>query len=117
PSPPTEDDMKFQVQEIAEQMIRDIAIVLVEIDRRDHSLADQARRAAQSVVLNLAEGNLREGKDGLQHFRIAAGSAAETRAALRIADAWRYADRARLGAIDDLLETVMAILWRLTHPR
>lgn len=45
--------------------------------RTESALKDQARRAADSVVLNLAEGCCREGKDRLHHFRIAAGSAAE----------------------------------------
>src|SRR5262245_21203634 len=41
------------------------------------------RAAAGSVPLNLAEGNLRLGADRLHPFRIAAGSAAELRTALR----------------------------------
>ena len=45
--------------------------------RGDAPLKDQARRAADSVVLNLAEGCYREGKDRAFHFRVAMGSAAE----------------------------------------
>ena len=50
--------------------------------RGEASLKDQARRAADSVVLNLAEACYREGKDRLHHFRIAQGSAAECCAVL-----------------------------------
>lgn len=46
------------------------------------SLRDQALRAAQSVVMNIAEGRGRGGAAGRSHFRIALGSAAETCAAL-----------------------------------
>ncbi len=54
--------------------------------RGDADLKDQARRSAQSVCLNLAEGTLRQGKDRLHHFRIAAGSAAELCAVLDLVD-------------------------------
>jgi hypothetical protein len=50
-------------------------------------LADQARRAAASVSLNLAEGSGRAGRDRLQHHRIAYASVKETMAAL----AWKLA--------------------------
>ena len=46
------------------------------------SLKDQALRAAQSVVMNIAEGRGRGGDAGRNHYRIALGSAAETCAAL-----------------------------------
>lgn len=45
-------------------------------------LKDQAVRAAQSVVMNIAEGKGRGGDAGRNHYRIALGSAAETCAAL-----------------------------------
>ena len=45
-------------------------------------LRDQLQRAADSVVLNLAEGRARTGDAGRNHYRIAAGSAAEACAAL-----------------------------------
>lgn len=45
-------------------------------------LRDQLLRAADSVVLNIAEGRTRGGPSGRNHYRIAAGSAAEACAAL-----------------------------------
>jgi len=45
-------------------------------------LRDQLNRAADSVVLNIAEGRARGGDAGRNHYRIAAGSAAEACAAL-----------------------------------
>ena len=47
---------------------------------------DQGARAAESAVLNLAEGCYRTGKSRLHHFRIAQGSAAEAVAALDLTD-------------------------------
>ena len=50
------------------------------------SLFDQGRRAAESAVLNLAEGCYREGKARRCHFRIAQGSAAELVAILDLVE-------------------------------
>lgn len=109
--------MKFQAEEVAMEMLIEIGPLLEELKRRDRGLEDQARRAAQSVALNISEGNRREGRDRNAHFRIAAGSAAETRTAVRIAIAWRYVDAARAARVDELLDRELAMLWRLTHPR
>jgi four helix bundle protein len=48
-------------------------------------LKDQGIRAADSAVLNIAEGVARGGRPGLNHFRIAQGSAGELLAVLDIA--------------------------------
>jgi four helix bundle protein len=87
------------------------------LTRRDRDLEDQMRRAAASVVLNIAEGAQRIGKDRLHHYRIAAGSAAEVRSALGLAKAWGYVDVAVVVIVDSLLDRVLAMLWRLTHGR
>ena len=53
----------------------------------DSALKDQARRAADSVVLNLAEGAyMGTPKERARHFRVARGSAAETCAVLDLVD-------------------------------
>jgi len=54
--------------------------------RQEPHLKDQAQRAADSVVLNLAEGCNREGRDRLYHFRVAQGSAAECGAVFDLLD-------------------------------
>jgi four helix bundle protein len=66
-------------------------------------LKDQGTRAADSVVLNLAEGLSRGGKPGTNHLRIAIGSAGEALACLDIADfngcEERREDLRRVGAM------------------
>jgi four helix bundle protein len=52
----------------------------------DSNLRDQAKRAADSVVLNVAEGCGRSGGDRRRHFTIAAASAAECCAVLDLVD-------------------------------
>jgi len=80
-------------------------------------LADQLRRAASSMPLNVAEGAQRLSRDRLQHYRIAAGSAAEARSALQVACAWGYVGGQQVEDADALLDRVVAVLWRLTHPK
>ncbi len=72
--------------------------------RGDADLKDQARGAAQSCCLHLAEGCYREGKDRLHFFRVAAGSAAEVCAVLDLVDIEGVADlQARLRRVVAML--------------
>ncbi|MEI6617289.1 MAG: four helix bundle protein, partial [Cyanobium sp. ELA507] len=96
-------------------MVAALRPALARLTTRDRALADQVRRAASSVVLNLAEGNRRTGQDRVQFFKIAAGSAAEVRAALAVARAWGYIEGA--AEAERELDRVLAMVWRLTQPR
>jgi len=58
------------------------ACVMLRVAPGRAHLRDQLVRAADSVVLNLAEGRARGGDAGRNHYRIAAGSAAEACACL-----------------------------------
>jgi four helix bundle protein len=62
------------------------------IERRDADLARQLRRAASSVVLNIAEGSGSFGRVRTVRYRTALGSARETLACLRVAEAWGYVE-------------------------
>jgi four helix bundle protein len=78
-------------------------VVAARFPARNASLADQAVRAAQSVVLHIAEGAARGGQAGRNHFRIALGSAAELCAVLDLVPlegaAGRQAELRRVGAM------------------
>ena len=69
----------------------------------DADLADQARRAARSVTLTIAEGMAAVGAVRRNHLRIALGSAAETCAVLDLVAlpdaAARQAELRRIGAM------------------
>jgi hypothetical protein len=55
--------------------------------------------------------------DRLHCYRVAAGSAAETRSGVQLAGAWGYVGAAESKAVLVLLDRVLAMLWRLTHAR
>jgi four helix bundle protein len=85
------------------------------IRRCEPSVATQIVRAASSVAANLAEGIGRQGKDRMYFFRIARGSAEETRAHLRVALAWGWVRAEQLETSLSLIDQELAMLWRLTH--
>ena len=62
------------------------------IERHDGDLASQLRRAASSVVLNLAEGSGSFGRVRTQRYRTALGSARETMACLLVAERFGYVE-------------------------
>ena len=107
--------MGFHASDVALEVAVMLAGVLETVKAREAELADQMKRACMSMVLNVPEGGRRTGKDRGYHFRIAAGSAAELRNALRLAIAWKFCEPQ--GALLTLLDRELAMLWRLEHPR
>ena len=105
----------FIAYEVSLAVIRSLRVVLPQIERNDRDLADQIKRAASSVALNLAEGQRLTKGNKPKHYVIAHGSANEVRAALHTAIAWGWIEDAtkQLAELDRLL----ALLWRLNHPR
>jgi len=107
---------KFETYNVSLQLIDKLRPLVAMIATHDRDLADQIRRAGSSVPLNICEGSKRVGRDRNHSFRIAAGSAAEVRAALAVACGWGYLNSQDAKAADDLLDRVLALLWRITHP-
>lgn len=96
-------------------MIDDLQPLVVQIRRRDRSLADQLMRAASSVALNVAEGQKSDAGNQRERFFTAAGSANESRGALRVAVGWWHiAPEAAEGA-QVRLNHIIAILSKITH--
>jgi four helix bundle protein len=106
--------MTLRIYDTSLAMVRDVARVLVELDTRDPDLAKQLRRAAASVVLNLAEGSGSTKGTRRARFVTARGSACEVRACLDVAAAFGYVaeleDESR-----DRLDHVIAALFRLAR--
>ncbi len=107
--------MPFDAYDRSIELVAQLAALAVTLDRHDRDLAKQLRCAASSIALNIAEGRRREGKDRCYLFRVAAGSAEETRACLQVAAAWGYLDAASAETPLATLDRVAAMLYGLTH--
>ena len=65
------------------------------------------------MAANLAEGNWRAGRDRIYLFRVAAGSAAETKAHLRVALAWRWVEPHDIALALTKLDRELGLIWGL----
>ena len=98
---------------VALDLIRALRPVVAQIRTHSRDTADQLERAASSVVLNLAEGERRHGRDPRRFFTMAHGSAGEIRGALDLADAWGW--HVETAHVRALLDREMRMLWGLTR--
>src|SRR5678815_3574807 len=99
--------------QVALDLVRALRPVVAQLRRHSRDAADQVERAASSVVLNLAEGYRRHGRDPRRFWDMAHGSAGEIRGALDLADAWGWkieSEQARA-----LLDRELGLLWGLTR--
>jgi len=101
------------VYDRARSVVRELAPLLQTIREYDRSLADQLKRAAQSVVLNIAEARGNDAGNARARFSTACGSAKEVRAALNVASDWGYIGAHRATHLDERLDEVCAITWCL----
>ena len=106
---------QFVALEIALHIIRELRRAVSRVRRHDVKIAQQIVAAASSVAANLAEGNRRCGADRLHFFRIAAGSADETRTHLRVAVAWGWLTDADVQPALALIDRQLRLLWGLTR--
>lgn len=97
----------------AREVVRELAPLVQVIREQDRALADQLKRAAQSVVLNIAEGRGNDAGNARARFSTACGSAKEVRAALNVASDWGYIEAQRATLLDARLDEVCAISWCL----
>jgi four helix bundle protein len=96
-------------------LIRALRPLCEQIARQSADLADQLRRAATSVMLNLGEGVRRTGRDKTRAYRIAAAEAQEVRIALEAAVAWGWVDDAAVAAARALADRVARVTYALAR--
>ena len=83
--------------------------------RRGHVI-DQSYRAAESVILNIAEAYPMPGADRARRFRIAGAEAAECHAGLDLLEIRGELKGPVLSELRALLDRTRAMLWRLGRP-
>ena len=108
-------EQKENVYIRARGIVRELRPVVEAVREVDAKLADQLRRAAQSVVLNIAEARGNDGGNTRLRFATACGSAKEMRAALDVASDWGYIESHRVTQLDRRLDRVCAITWCLSR--
>lgn len=109
----TNNRSNFIALDVSYRLIESLSTVVPTIARHDRDLADQIRRAATSISLNLAEGSCSWKGNRQKHFSIAHGSANEVKAGLCVANAWGWIDAS--DEAQSILDRLLALLWRLTH--
>ena len=108
-------EKKKNVQVRAQEILVEMFPVIEAVRRRDRNLADQVKRASQSVLLNIAEAWGNKDGNAKLRFATACGSAKEVRAALMIAGAWGYVPSKSVARLDERLDQVCAITWTLSR--
>jgi four helix bundle protein len=105
----------FHAFDLSLSLITALVPLVARIEHHDRDLGRQLRKAASSVSLNLGEGRRRTGKDRLHMWRIADGSAEESRVCLHVAAAWGYIEQAEAQKALAIADQILAICWTLTH--
>ena len=98
---------------VALDLVRALRPVVAQLRAYSREAADQIERAASSIVLNVAEGERRHGRDPRRFFDMAHGSAGEIRGALDLADAWGW--QIETAQARALLDRELGLLWGLTR--
>ena len=106
--------MALRIYGVTIEMLRRLRPIIEKIGGKDANLADQLRRAATSVPLNLHEGSYSQGRNERARWHTAMGSAAEVRACLDVAEALGYVETID-DKLRDSLDHVIATLHRLVR--
>jgi four helix bundle protein len=101
---------KLDVYQCATQFLARSAPLAERAPRGYAALANQLRRAALSIPLNIAEGSGKFDNDARRFYAIARGSALESAAVLDAFESLNVASAAELTEARDLLDRIVAML-------
>jgi len=107
--------MALQVAALSIELIEALRPLVGRIKARDRSLSDQLARAASSVALNIGEAQQSDPGNRRARLFSAAGSASESRTAIRVAVAWGYVGESEGAIALALVDRIVAILWKMTR--
>jgi four helix bundle protein len=80
----------LRIYSVILELVRDVGLLVRQLERRDADLARQCRRALTAVPLNVAEGMYSRGKNRPARYHTALGSLREVLACLEVAEALAY---------------------------
>ena len=75
----------LHIYEVIREALRQLAPIIVVVERRNPDLGKQLTRAASSILLNVGEGQYSQGRNQGARYHTAMGSANETLACLHVA--------------------------------
>ena len=107
----------FDALEVSHLVAERLFPIETRIRRKSASLGKQLSDAGESITLNLAESSGRYHGDKRRHWEMAHGSACEVTNALRLAVTKQYITAEERAHVEEVLDRVRAMLWRLLHPR
>jgi four helix bundle protein len=103
----------LRIYSVAIEVCRDAARIAKAIEKHDTSLANQLRRCASSVPLNIREGSGSFGGHRKQRYHTALGSSGEVLAVYDTAEAMGYVDAIGSEArdrVDHVIGTLVNVL-------
>ena len=106
---------RFDLYDVVLKLIAELRPLVERLRQRDRDQALQLKKAANSILSNIGEGSRRQGRDRLQHWNIAAGSASEVRVQIEASIAWGDLEQPLTKNALDLLDRALAMLWRMSH--
>ena len=106
---------RFDLYDVVLSLITTLRPLVERLRQRDRDQALQLKKAANSILANVGEGSRRQGRDRLQHWSIAAGSAGEVRVQIEASIAWGDLEPELTKPALELLDRALAMLWRMTH--
>ena len=112
---PTSRPSSLHVYQVMREALVALRPLLARIAKHDADLADELRRAAKSVLLNIGESEGLSPGRKRQHREIALGSLYEVRSAIDCAVLLGYVEEAEAADAAELAYRVGGMLYRLTH--
>ena len=105
---------RLDVYQKSTQFLALASTILDNLPKGNATLADQLKRAALSIILNIAEATGRTTKlDNKKHFAIARGSALECAAVLDACRILELADQKKVNHGKEILVAIVAMLTKL----
>lgn len=104
---------RLDVYRCAVRLLALAASLVTRLPRGNGELADQLRRAALSIPLNIAEGSGKEGRDASRYYGIARASALECAAVLDAMEPLGLVKGAELSEERELVERVVSMLTKM----